>query len=297
MAGAARDAAAQSGSKESKAENRTLTTKDGVRLAVTYYPSSAGKKAVPVVLIHDMKQSRAVYNNLARRLNEPGPQDAHTPFAVLTVDLRGHGDSVEQSFAGRTRMLEASKLKKADYQAMVFRDMEAVRKMLVSENDAGKLNLNRLSVVGAGLGASVAANWAGVDWSVKNLATVKQSEDIKVLVLVSPRWSLGGLSMKNPLKVPGVQRDVSVMLLYGGKDRKYAKDAVRIYNQLERYHADAAETLSADLPSLVRFGPATELQGADWLKQAGAKAEKVILDFLTQHAAEPDYEYVKRRQE
>ena len=79
-------------SRTAEPEEVKLTTKDGVRLGVTYYASSMGKKAVPVVMLHDYKESRAVFHALAQALHSPREpnQDSH---AVLTVDLRGHGDS------------------------------------------------------------------------------------------------------------------------------------------------------------------------------------------------------------
>ena len=66
---------------------------------------------------------------------------------------------------------------------MAALDMEAVRKFLVDKNDAGELNLNKLCLVGSGMGASVAANWAVQDWSAPPLAVGKQGQDVKALVL------------------------------------------------------------------------------------------------------------------
>ena len=280
-------------------QKKTLITKDGVSLGVTYYPGQGGKDTTPVLMLHDEKESRAVYSSLANRLQNPGRGDKHKSFAVLTVDLRSHGDSVTQTLPnGQTRELEASKLRKNDMIAMVLSDMEAVRKFLVTENDAGKLNLNRLSIVGTGLGAMVAVNFAARDWSMRPLATVKQGQDVKALVLVSPRWSDSGLSMKNPLRQPGLREKVAMFLLYGGKDRRVAADAKRIYGQLERYHPRPEEGQPNDdssVPTLAQFGPDTELQGSEWLKQVGSKGEDLIIRFLDAHAVQPDFEHLERR--
>ena len=43
---------------------------------------------------------------------------------------------------------------------MSLMDMEAVRSFLVGKNDKEELNLNRLCIVGLGMGATVAVNWA-----------------------------------------------------------------------------------------------------------------------------------------
>ncbi|MEM8864386.1 MAG: alpha/beta fold hydrolase [Planctomycetota bacterium] len=290
------DANAQRRGAAATAESVTLVTKDGVSLGATFYAGQTSKETTPVVMLHDFNESRAVYDSLATRLSNPGEQDSHQPFAVLTVDLRGHGDSVKQSYGGSaTRTLEASRLRKGDVEAMVLRDMEAVRKFLVKENDAGKFNLNRLSVIGTGLGAVVAANWAAVDWSVPPLATVKQGQDLKTMILVSPRWKTNGLSINNALKQRGVRQKVATMLLYGGKDTRVSRDNKRIYKQLARYHDDLKASPGGELPSLVEFGPETELQGTAWLKQAGTKAEDLMIRFLTQYSVKPDFEYLERR--
>ena len=71
-------------------KNSLLTTKDGVRLGITYYASDKGREAVPVVLLHDHKESRVVFNGLATALQNPADPDSPS-LAVITPDFRGHG--------------------------------------------------------------------------------------------------------------------------------------------------------------------------------------------------------------
>src|SRR4051812_3170960 len=78
--------------------DQVVMTKDGVQLKLTYYASPAGQDAVPVVMLHDYNETRAVFAPLALALqNPPTPKAASqpkiAPRAVITVDLRGHGDS------------------------------------------------------------------------------------------------------------------------------------------------------------------------------------------------------------
>ena len=205
-------ASAQRSSRAPAPEEIKLTTKDGVKLAATYYLSSLGKEAVPIVMLHNFKESRTVFNGLAAALQAPaeGNRDSR---AVITVDLRGHGEStIQVSPDGRTRDLDASRLKTYDFQAMVLQDMEAVRRFLVKENDAGQLNLNMLCLLGSGMGANVATYWAAKDWSAPQLATLKQGQDVKALVLASPEWSFRGLPLLRPLRQPGVRQ--GTFLLY-----------------------------------------------------------------------------------
>lgn len=270
-------------------------TKDGVSLHMNYYASSAGKDAATVIMLHDQRETSAVFSGLAKRLQSPGKDEKHKPFAVLTVDLRGHGGSVTQQYGGRTRQIEASRLSNKDVFAMVGYDMEAARKFLVTENDAGKLNLNRLAIVGTGLGSMVGINWAARDWAAPPLARIKQGQDVKAMVLVSPRWKKSGLSLQLPLKQPGVQSKVATMILYGGGNRRVARDAERLYDQLAKYHKGMEPLSTTHVPMIFKSGPDTELQGSEWLKMAGSKAEDLIIRFLSEYAAEPDHSWSKRR--
>ncbi|WP_425397610.1 alpha/beta hydrolase [Aeoliella sp.] len=276
----------------------TMRTKDGVELTGTYYQSTAGKDATPVVLLADWKDSRAVYAELAERMQRGGSKDEDgfdwESFAVLTVDLRGHGDSTKQRIGSNTRELDAAKIDRNDLGAMVQYDMNAIRKFLVEKNDAGELNLNKLSIVGAGLSSSVGVSWSLIDWSFPPLAIGKQGQDVKGLVLVSPQWSYKGLQMTKPLRHPGVREKIAFLIMYGGEDRKSAADARRIEKQLERYHPVPDDLEEGEPNSLALMGPATKLQGTQLLTQGGDKAELAIIKFLNSHVAQRDFEWMKR---
>lgn len=281
-----------------KIKNDKLTTKDGVELHITYYPSNAGKRAAPVVIIHDVKETRQTYSDLAKSLWQPVGPDGQpgapgSKFAVLTVDLRGHGESVKQTVQGRTRELSASKLRGGDYVAMVTQDMEAIRRFLVTENDAGRLNLNSLSVVGVGLGAAVGMNWTAADWAAPPLATGKQGQDVKSLVMVSPRWK-NNLPVAKAVQQPGLRREVAVLMMYGKKDRRVNADVERIDKQLARDRTKS-DTPGEQYPDLMKVGVDSDLQGAKWLKQAGDKGVSLITGYLEKHSVEPNFPWSERR--
>src|SRR5262245_44872955 len=115
-----------------------LRTADGVQLSITYYASTipAGhpraKQVTPVVLLHDHKNTRAIFGPLATLLQTPPENDPDRPsFAVVAVDLRGHGDSTKQIFPNGTQVnLDAAKIGKADVYSMAALDMEEVRRFL-----------------------------------------------------------------------------------------------------------------------------------------------------------------------
>jgi pimeloyl-ACP methyl ester carboxylesterase len=174
-------AAAQGGG-----EAMNVVTADGVQLRGTYFAGAArkgskqGKQTTPVILLHDYKSSRAIFTPLAQQLVSAGdPNVEHPYFAALAVDLRAHGESTKQlTPEGGVVELDPAKLSKEGLVAMSTLDMEALRNFLVDKNDDGELNLNKLCIVGSGMGASVAVNWAAKDWAAPPLAVGKQGQDV-----------------------------------------------------------------------------------------------------------------------
>ncbi|MGL4512980.1 MAG: hypothetical protein ACRCT8_07790 [Lacipirellulaceae bacterium] len=273
-----------------------IVTPDGVVLKGTFYASSLGKKAPVAVLLADEGQSRESLAGLAKRLQQPGEDSERTSFAVLTVDLRGQGGSTQQRLAdGSTRDLSGAKVGPADITAMVRVDLEAVRKHLVTRNDAGELNLNGLAYVGIGSGAMIAAGAAAVDWSATQFAVGKQGRDVKALVMVSPPWKYKGATMLAAIRQPALQSQVAGMVMYGAEDRAASADAQRVVKQLLRGRPKQPPATKAQLPSVYEVPAPTKLQGAAWMKQMGANAEHLIAQFLEQYVAKPGFPWVQRR--
>ncbi len=276
-------------------EDIVLTTKDNVRLGATYFRSTLGREAVPIVLIHEYKEGRTVFNNLARALQSPSdPQfDSH---AVLTIDLRGHGSSTSVvDRTGRTLTIDPARFKPADYEDMVRLDMEAVRRFLVEKNDAQELNLNKLCLIGTGMGANVATIWAAVDWAAPPLAQRKQGQDVKALVLVSPIWRQNGLPLVNALKQPDVAERISVMLVYGREDSRASKDAQIVFKNLERYHPEPPIERVRELKDLFEYPLPTTLQGSKLLIDPRFQMLPALDSFLKARLSDKNFKWVARR--
>lgn len=289
-------ATAQSASQPGESEDVRLKTKDGFKLGATYFPSNLGRDAVPIVILHDLNENRAVFNALARELQNPVGQELQS-HAVLTVDLRGHGESKTQHGRnGQTRQLESERLKPVDYQNMVLQDMEAVRTFLRRKNDAGELNLNKLCLMGSGLGANVAAAYAGYDWSVAPLANVKQGQDVKALILASPKRSVGGLSIMKAFKNPDVRQSISVLLLYGAQDAAAAKDTKNVHKLLSKYHKTPPLAQRRERQDLFIFALPTSLKGTRLLTNPDFNMLPKFDFFLDARLSQKDFEWIKRIQ-
>lgn len=279
----------------------TLPTKDGVQLRATYYASSAGRQAVPVVMLHDFNETRAVFDPLARALQSPPlPENPAAPQiasrAVLTVDLRGHGGSkTAQAVNGATQELESNRFQQQDFRAMVDLDMEAVRSFLVQENDAGKLNLNALGLVGSGMGANVATIWAAKDWATPPLPVRKQGQDVKALVLLSPRWNFNGLLLRDPLRFPPIQRQLSVMIAYGAEDKAVTKDCENIINIFSKHHPEPPADRVQQLKDFFVYAPETNLQGTKLLTSDAFGIGPKIVSFLEARLGSKPFPYSIRK--
>jgi pimeloyl-ACP methyl ester carboxylesterase len=265
----------------------SLITRDGVQLRMTYFPSAkkAGteeaKQVAPVILLHDHKATRAVFASLTQRLQATGDAKKGPAFAVVSVDLRGHGESTKQQLPnGEEATIDFAKPNKPGLIAMAAFDMEAVRSFLIGKNDLGELNLNKLCIVGAGMGANVGVNWALHDWSAPPLAIGKQGQDVKALVLISPKWSYTGLSFQAPMKSRALKERVAWLIAYGAQDPKAKADVNRIEKQLERFHPKPAQGANQPAGSLQIIPWPSKLQGGTLLTQAGQPLEAKLIEFL-----------------
>jgi pimeloyl-ACP methyl ester carboxylesterase len=285
------------------AEQMSVTTSDGVILRGMYFPGAArkgstqGKQTTPVVMLHDFKGTRAIFAPLAQALLTPGDANAEHPFfAAVIVDLRGHGESTKQlSGDGGVTDLDPAKLGKEGLEAMSTRDMEAIRDFLVDKNDAGELNLNKLCLVGSGLGASVAVNWAAHDWSLPPLAVGKQGQDVKGLVLISPRWSYNGLMIQDALKFGAFKKNVVWMLIGGVQDKNAKQELSRVQAQLEKSHPPLDKTGAKQRSGLEVNALPTSLQGDVLVGKSGDVLNAAIVKFLTENVAAAQLPWTNRR--
>jgi len=260
-------------------EDVSLTTSDGVELKVTFFPGTEGKQSVPVILLHDYKEQRGRFLDLANRLQQAG-------FAVLLPDLRGHGESTHVE--GMKIDLTADHLNKQQFIRMVKDDLETLKRFLVAKNNEEQLNVDKLCVVGAGMGAVVAINWAALDWSWPVLTSGKQGQDVKALVLISPPQSFRGLTTSQALSTEALKKRIAIFLAIGRNGKRAKSQAKRIYNQLHRTRS------TEEKERLQTVGYSTSLQGTKLLKKEFS-LEKDVVNFLTTMVADQSIPWASRR--
>jgi alpha-beta hydrolase superfamily lysophospholipase len=200
-----------------------LVTADGVQIRAYYFPSTVGKEAIPVIVVHEFESQAGVYAGLVRKLSDLG-------CAVIVPDLRGHGASRPQATTEKSKV-DLSKMTKVDVLATITGDLEAVKKFLVLENNAERLNLNALAMVGIGEGAVIAGQWAMRDLNFPSTGTIKQGQDVKAMVLVSPRRSHKGVSLEDALNDPLLA--TLPFLIVFGNESPHLGDSERLVKKLE----------------------------------------------------------------
>jgi pimeloyl-ACP methyl ester carboxylesterase len=179
-------------------------------LSAAYYPpklaANASTNTSPVVLlIHERERSSKDFeepiaelkkSSLAEELQKQG-------YAVLAVDLRGHGVSTPRRTLGR-----------AEWPAVV-NDLQAAYYCLVDRHNRDELNLAKLGVVALGEGANVAAEWARLGGAVSSEG---RASDLGALVLVSPMVEAQSQNVPARPAITALAARVPIDLLVGERD-------------------------------------------------------------------------------
>jgi len=251
-----------------------LQTEDGMLINATYFPSKAGKSAPAVILVHGWGEKQRVFDDLAFDLQDRG-------YAVVTLDLRGHGKSTEWANAPKVATKAAEKpdfrnLRTPAQLITLLYDIEAAKRFLVRRNNAGELNVAKLGVIGTEMGSSIAILWSFKDWQyVSTVAfTGKQGQDVQSLVLISPQYNYKGLAITEQLSF--LQQRIPLLVVAGNKDPKMFGEAEKIAK------AAVKAAPKADVPSEL-FEVTTKFQGSKLLDtdpELAFGVNKSIIKFL-----------------
>jgi alpha-beta hydrolase superfamily lysophospholipase len=144
---------------EARTQRVSFRTVDGVTIRATWHEPFF-RPGPAVILVHMLGRSRRDWDGLASRLSGAG-------IGALALDLRGHGSSEWSGPTGDTR----------DHSTLV-RDVEAARRFLSARGD---VQLGRIGLAGASMGANLAALAAADDPTIVSLALLSPSLDYRGL--------------------------------------------------------------------------------------------------------------------
>jgi hypothetical protein len=221
-------------------------------------------------------------------------------YAVITVDLRKHGESKspQAAAAGATGKTPVpadggSKLTKTDYQAMVQGDLEAVKGFIYEEHQQQSLNMRKLAIVGAEMSGPLALLYTLEDWQKpphKDAPTVAAStprgQDVQAVVLLSPEVSVGGLTAAQAVTFVKTNPSIGVLVCAGKEDEEYNKHAEGYFQKLGGSTINKERVYYFPLPSKLR---GTDLIGKN------LQTEIYIQAFLRKQVADLKIEWVDRK--
>jgi hypothetical protein len=252
-----------------------FTTEDGVLIAGVYYPSTEGREAVPVMLLHAFGRNYNDYEPLLDPLQRAG-------FAVLIFDFRGHGHStrfdpsVVPQVPGRPAPTLNYKTFRPEELSWMVRDVEAAKQFLLRRHNKGELNIGKLCLIGAELGATIAAHWALYDWKAPPVGLTRAGQDVRTLVLLSPRLNYRGLRIDEPLRE--LQKVIPILVVYGRRDEEAARDVERIWRLIQPGRSTKKEGALSPQPIALD----TRVQGTHLLNpELNFKLDEIIIRFLS----------------
>jgi dienelactone hydrolase len=146
-------------------EEITFKTEDGVEISGNYF--EPGKEHSPgFLLLHMMPSTKESWNSFAALLQENG-------FAVLAIDLRGHGKSIDKNGS----KLDYKEFKDPEHRESM-KDIAAAKEFLSGMKN---VDISRMAIAGASIGANLAL------WQASN------DKDIKILILLSAGLNYRGI--------------------------------------------------------------------------------------------------------
>ncbi|MEO2034254.1 MAG: hypothetical protein ABGZ35_19430 [Planctomycetaceae bacterium] len=268
------------GQQKDSEQDRILIAADGWPIHVTYLEADKGKEAPVVVLLtaangnEKLEVTRKVWTELANHLHKNG-------FAVLSVDLRKHGDSQLEGVVEKRQ----KKVMVVDYRNMVFGDMEAVKAFLLEMHEQEKLNIRKTAIVTSGASGLVGAAFALNDWNkppyqdAPSLADrTPRGQDVRAMVMFSPRNTRGFNMAKilRPLSIPKL--GIAFRIYHSSEDEAEEKFAKKVFGfvDLKGEEYDQLRSIEAAPASGEGF-----LQG-----RVGQAVQSDLTQFLKTHLTE-----------
>jgi hypothetical protein len=278
-------------------EKVKFETVDRVELQGTWYPSTKGRKAPCVLMLHPVggNSQQEGWDDLARALQKAG-------YAVLTFDFRGHGDStnvdtqvfwqdpINQRLKGYRAAKPKATISVKDFTnlyhyATLVNDIAAAKRFLEQKNNSGECNAAVTVLIGAESGAALGAIWLATEWKRRRLAvgelTVTASnrlegEDIACCVWLSPDGNLGRykVGLSNAFREPRVREKVPMAFLHGEQDTRSANLSRDLLGYLRPEGKIKKLTIRQAVPG------SGKLSGRELLGKKSLETEGAILKYL-----------------
>ncbi|HEY1376347.1 MAG TPA: alpha/beta fold hydrolase [Gemmataceae bacterium] len=293
------------------AQQVSILTADGVDLVGTYFRSPRGGRDTPCVLMvhsYASDRSKADWISLARALQAEN-------FAVLTFDLRGHGQSTQlnnpQAFwnfafnrdgiRGGTANIKKTAISVNDFKPSYFpflvNDVAAARRFFEQKNDAGEVNVHSLIVLGAQEGAGLgflftAAEYGRVyrigqnalqSYGTEYNAGADIAAGVWLSLVIRPNLPAGtglapNMDMPAWIRSHPMMRDKTPMcFLFGEKDTRAKADAETVFRAMTAKMSGRPEKHKLDDLHPIR---GTNLAGSALLGQPALQVSPYVVGYV-----------------
>jgi pimeloyl-ACP methyl ester carboxylesterase len=264
----------------------------GWPIATTYFESQSGKESPVIILLTSTEGSdkvdarnRLIWQSTALALQKSG-------FAVITADLRKHGESIPPVAEGKESSV--LKMNAEDYPLMVAADMEAIKAFLLAEHTAEKLNVRKLGIVSMGSSSMVAAAFAVADWDKKPypdgptpLTSTPRGQDVRALICYSPATTVKGINSTAILKAIK-PLPIAVYVIAAKENKDDVKNAEKFFKAV-----DPKDAAYAEVRKLV-IAPGN-IRAERFLEAKVDEANKDITDFMTKNLKQLEMPWVSRK--
>lgn len=214
-----------------------LKTADNVELVADYYAPQR-KYSPVVILVHMMPTDKSSWEKFASNLQDQG-------FAVLAIDLRGHGKSTIKN----GQLIDYRNFSDAEHAAGIA-DLQAAYEYLLTDPS---VNTNLISFVGASIGANLSLNFAA------------SHIDINKVVLLSPGLNYRSVKTNKTVEEYG---DRPILLVTAKDDDDSYNDTQKLFElsissqkEIKNFDSGGHGT------NLFKSHPELEQEIIDWLKK------------------------------
>lgn len=256
-----------------KVDDPSFVSRDGIRLVGDFRKGTADADTVPVIILHGKDETKETMAPLALALSNKG-------MAVLTPDLRGHGESTKRMVPDFSTGNIPLPREDNNYKASDFNDAEWAKNFddganwftfLVALHNDKLINIRKLVIIGNQWGGTVASHWAKSDWSV---SSDRRGRFTGTLVLISPKEEECAPALKSMRRHP-----VHCLIFIGNIPAKVLEDAKKIQGFFNGVSREDDKTAPEDQKAVI-ISVNTERQGTGLLNADALKATERIGEYI-----------------
>ncbi|MEB3244964.1 MAG: alpha/beta fold hydrolase [Vampirovibrionales bacterium] len=231
-----------------KPQTLVVPTEDGFLLNATLYRPAGAKKAPVIVLLHNLGGTQRDWEPMISPLKQAG-------YAVLTMDIRGHGKSAARGYkptAHPKRFTSWRLLTEAEWQKVPADTVLMLRHLVSHSKDYPGIDPKNVAILGASVGANAAM-----------LAGQTYAHRVQAIGLLSPRLAYKDLS----IAIAAVEYPGAVFLSASQSDKQAFDAAQKLYQMVPGSKSIRLLKDAGQGTDMLQYYPPLMTDLTDWLKR------------------------------